>query len=66
MPQTNPQFRLSRLNLFLMDFRDAQKFASYILRRKLHAVKNERAVAKVVHLAFNTSLVVAYSPIPQE
>lgn len=61
MPETSPQFRLSRLNLFLMDFRDAQKFAHYIIRRKLHTVKNDRAVAKLVHLAFNTSLVVAYS-----
>lgn len=58
---SSPQFRLSRLNLFLMDFRDAQKFARYIIRRKFHTVKNERAVAKLVHLAFNTSLVVAYS-----
>jgi len=61
MPETSPQFRLSRLNLFLMDFRDAQKFVHYIIRRKLHTVKNDRAVATVVHLAFNTSLVVAYS-----
>jgi hypothetical protein len=61
MPQTNPQFRLSRLNLFLMDFRDAQKFARYFVRKKLHAVKNQQAVAKLVHLAFNTSLVAAYS-----
>jgi|GEM_PF-1805232 len=59
--QPKPQFRLSRLNLFLMDFREAQKFAHYIIRRKLHTVKNDRAVAKLVHLAFNTSLVVAYS-----
>lgn len=59
--QANTQFRLSRLNLFLMDFQDAQKFARYIIRRKFHAVRNDRAVAKLVHLAFNTSLVVAYS-----
>jgi hypothetical protein len=62
MPQeVSPQLRLSRLNMFLFDFRDAQKFAQYILRRNLHKVKNERAVTKLVHLAFNTSLVVAYS-----
>ena len=41
MAETSPQFRLSRLNLFLMDFRNAQKFAHYIIRRKLHTVKND-------------------------
>ena len=55
------QFRLSRLNIFWVDFRQAQRFARYILRRKLHGVKNPQAVAKLIHLAFNTSLVVAYS-----
>jgi hypothetical protein len=56
-----PQFRLSRLNIFWVDFTQAQRFARYILRRKLHGVKNPQAVAKLIHLAFNTSLVVAYS-----
>ena len=61
MPTTGHQFRLSRLNIFLFDFRQAQRFAQYILRRKLHSVKNPQAVAKLIHLAFNTSLIVAYS-----
>jgi rubrerythrin len=55
------QFRLSRLNIFLFDFRQAQRFARYILRKKLHSVKDPQAVAKLIHLAFNTSLIVAYS-----
>ena len=42
------------------DFKQAQRFARYILRRKLHDVRNPHAVAKLVHLAFNTSLIVAY------
>src|SRR5688572_23542022 len=58
---STPQFRLSRLNIFWVDFKQAQRFARYILRRKLHNVKNPQAVAKLIHLAFNTSLVVAYS-----
>jgi hypothetical protein len=55
------QYRLSRLNIFLFDFRQAHGFAWCILRRKLHSVKDPQAVAKLIHLAFNTSLVVAYS-----
>ena len=59
--KNSSQFRLSRLNIFLIDFRQAQRFAKYILRKKLHQVKDPLAVAKLVHLAFNTSLIVAYS-----
>jgi hypothetical protein len=55
------EFRLSRLNIFLFDFNHARRFSGYILRRKLHSVRDPQAVAKLVHLAFNTSLVVAYS-----
>lgn len=55
------EFRLSRLNIFLFDFNQARRFSGYIIRRKLHSVKDPQAVAKLVHLAFNTSLVVAYS-----
>jgi hypothetical protein len=57
----NPQFRLSRLNFFLFDFKQAQRFARYILRRKLHDVKNDQAVAKLIHLVLNSSLIAAYS-----
>ena len=55
------EFRLSRLNIFLFDFNQARRFSGYILRRKLHAVKNPHAKAKLVHAAFNTSLIVSYS-----
>lgn len=55
------EFRLSRLNIFLFDFIHARRFASYILRRKLHGVKNPHATAKLVHSAFNTSLIVSYA-----
>lgn len=55
------EFRLSRLNMFLFDFNQARRFSGYILRRKLHAVKNPHAKAKLVHAAFNTSLIVSYS-----
>ena len=55
------QFRLSRINIFLFDFNQARRFSGYILRRKLHAVKNPHAIAKLVHSAFNTSLIVSYS-----
>jgi hypothetical protein len=55
------QFRLSRLNIFLFDFNQARRFSGYILRKKLHAVKNPQAKAKLVHAAFNTSLIVSYS-----
>jgi hypothetical protein len=58
---STPQFRLSRLNIFWVDFKQAQRFALFIVRRKLHTVKNPQAVAKLIHLAFNTSLIVAYS-----
>jgi hypothetical protein len=59
--KTTSQFRLSRLNIFLFDFRQARRFARYILRKKFHDVKNPLAVAKLVHLAFNTSLIIAYA-----
>ncbi len=59
--KTTPQFRLSRLNIFLFDFRQARRLVRYILRRKLHGVKNPQAVSKLIHISFNTSLVVAYS-----
>jgi len=55
------QFRLSRLNIFLFSFNQARRFSGYILRRKLHSIKNPHAKAKLVHSAFNTSLIVSYS-----
>jgi len=55
------QFRLSRLNIFLFDFRQAFTFAQYILKKRLHYVKNPTAKAKLVHLAFNTALIISYA-----
>jgi hypothetical protein len=55
------EFRLSRLNIFLFSLNQARRFSSYILKKKLHAIKNPRAKAKLVHSAFDTSLIVSYS-----
>jgi hypothetical protein len=57
----NNQFRLSRLNMFLFDFRDARRFAQYILRRKWPRVMDSQSALGLVHLAFNTSLIISYS-----
>lgn len=55
------EIRASRLNIYLFDFRQARNFADYILNKRLHEVKDPQAKAKLVHLAFNTSLIVSYS-----
>ena len=54
-------FRLSRLNMFLFDFNDARRFAQYILKRKWPRVMNSKSGSGLVHLAFNTSLIISYS-----
>jgi len=59
--EQNNQFRLSRLNIFLFDFRDARRFAQYILKRKWPRVMNLQSGSGLVHLAFNTSLIISYS-----
>lgn len=61
MQALDNQFRLSRLNIFLFSFRQARQFARYILRKRRHAVKTPTALAKLVRLAFNTSLIVSYA-----
>jgi hypothetical protein len=48
-----------RILVFLSDFRQAQKFVWYILEKKLHAKKSD--LSQLVHLAFNTSLIISYS-----
>jgi hypothetical protein len=55
------QFRLSRLNMFLFDFQDALRFAHYILKRKWPKRMNPESGSGLVHLAFNTSLIISYS-----
>lgn len=53
------QWRLPRLYIYLNDFRDARRFADYILKQRLHEKKTE--LKQLVHFAFNTSLIVSYS-----
>ena len=55
------QFRLSRLNIFLFDFRQARRFAQYILKRKWPKAMKRRSTLELVYLAFNTSLIISYS-----
>lgn len=58
------QWRLPRLYIYLNDFRQARRFADYILKRGLHNKKKTelaRARQELVHLAFNTSLIISYS-----
>lgn len=49
----------SRVYVFLSDFRQARKFVWYILEKRLHDKKSE--LSNLVHLAFNTSLIISYS-----
>jgi hypothetical protein len=53
------QIQLTRLNIFLSDFRQSHKFAAHILEKRLHDKRTE--LKKLVHQAFNTSLIVSYS-----
>src|SRR6266850_6323743 len=61
---TAAQWRLPRLYIDLNDFRNARRFAVYILRQKLHEKKKTqlaRTRQQLVHLAFNTALIISYS-----
>ena len=51
-----PRFRRS---LFLGDFKQARSFASFILDKKLHD-KKQTDYVRLLHSAFNTSLIVSY------
>lgn len=53
------QWRLPRLYIYLRDFHQARKFGAYILNQGLHDKKTE--LKQLVHLAFNTSLIISYS-----
>ena len=58
------KWRLPRLYIDRLDFYQARKVAAYILKEGLHEKrKTEQARVKqqLVHLAFNTSLIVSYS-----
>ena len=58
---TDKQIRRSRLNIFLSDFREARRFANYIVNRDLDKSKDAQSKTHLIHLAFNTSLIVSYS-----
>lgn len=58
------KWRLPRSYIYLKDFYEARRFAGYILKQRLHEGKKTepaRARQQLVHLAFNTSLIIAYS-----
>jgi hypothetical protein len=58
------KWRLPRSYIYLKDFNQARRFAAYILERRLHERKKTepaRARQQLVHLAFNTSLIISYS-----
>jgi hypothetical protein len=50
----------TRLSISLGDFKQARKFVSLILRRQLHS-KTRTDYVELLHLAFNTSLIISYS-----
>jgi hypothetical protein len=51
-----PRFRKS---LFLGDFKEARRFATFILDKTLHD-KNQTDYVRLLHSAFNTSLIISY------
>jgi hypothetical protein len=51
-----PRFRRS---LFLIDFKQARKFARFILEKQLHA-KKQTDYVQLLHSAFDTSLILSY------
>jgi uncharacterized membrane protein len=53
--------RLSRLNIFLGDFREARDFAVYIVSRGLYRFKDPQSKKRLLHRAFNVALIVSYS-----
>src|SRR5437764_1899611 len=56
----NNQIQLPRLYIYLSDFKQAHKFAAYILEKGLHN-KKQTELRELVHSAFNTSLIISYS-----
>ena len=53
------KWRLPRSYIYLNDFKQARKFASFILKQGLHEKTTEQE--KLIHLAFNTSLIISYA-----
>lgn len=56
----NSEVDRARLSISLADLRQAGRFVSFILRRKLHT-KSQTDYVKLLHLAFHTSMVISYS-----
>jgi hypothetical protein len=54
------QIRRSRPNIFLGDFKDARRFANYILSRNLHKSDDPESITRLKLLAFNASVIVSY------
>jgi len=55
----NDELQMAGVLIFLKDFNHTRRFASEILRAKLHT-RNRTPLRELTHLAFNTSLVVSY------
>lgn len=53
------QISPSCISIYLTDFAQSRKFAKYVLDRNLPAKKSPQL--RLIHLAFNTSLIVSYS-----
>lgn len=56
---TKNQISPSCISIYLTDFAQSRKFAKYVLDRNLPAKKSPQL--RLIHLAFNTSLIVSYS-----
>jgi hypothetical protein len=55
---------LPRLYVDRLDFLQARKFAAYIIKQRLHEerkTKRARENQQLIHMAFNTSLIISYS-----
>ncbi len=53
------QISRARISIYLKDFMQSREFADYVLQRNLPSKKSPKL--GLIHLAFNTSLVVSYS-----
>ena len=56
---TNDQISRTHISIYLKDFRQSREFSEYILQRRLPGKKGKKV--RLIHLAFNTSLIVSYS-----
>ena len=54
------QLERPRLSISIGDFKQARTFASFIIQKRLHT-KSQTEYVRLLHLAFDTSLIVAYS-----